>query len=259
MNKTLLSGVIALAISTLTPAVLAPALAADVPLPYKAAPAAAPAYSWTGCYVGGNGGGGRGLNEWQPLQGIEFNSVHNSGWFAGVQAGCDYQVGSLVVGIEGQFDWADMKDTTATVPAGVGGVGFLLTSKLDRFATATARVGYAFDRVLLYAKGGAAFAHFDQNFTQTDFLGTTIPMNGTQNIAGFVVGGGLEYALLPNVSLKAEYNYFDFGRNGVLISCAACIGGAAATLPFEIKQSMQTFMLGVNYRFGMGAPLVARY
>ena len=118
MTTKALFGAIALAVSTFTSA-----MAADVPMPYKAPPAA-PAFSWTGCYVGGNGGGGRGVNEQQPILGITFNADHNSGWLAGVQGGCDYQVGSLVVGVEGQFDWADMKDTTATLVSGgaLGGV-----------------------------------------------------------------------------------------------------------------------------------------
>jgi outer membrane immunogenic protein len=224
-----------------------------MPAAYKAPPVA-PAFSWTGCYVGGNGGGGRGLNDWQPLQGQSFNAVHDSGWFAGVQAGCDYQVGALVVGIEGQFDWADMKDSSTTIPGG-GAIGYILTSKLDRFGTLTGRIGYAFDRVLFYGKGGAAFAHFNQQFLATDFAGTAIALKASQNIAGFVVGAGIEYALLPNLSLKAEYNYFDFGRNGIVTNCPAggCAGGGAIGFPFDIQQSMQTVMLGVNYRFGLGS------
>jgi outer membrane immunogenic protein len=247
-------GAIALAISTFTSA-----MAADVPMPYKAPPAA-PAFSWTGCYVGGNGGGGRGVNEQQPILGLTFNADHNSGRLAGVQGGCDYQVGSLVVGVEGQFDWADMKDTTATLTPG-GGFGFLLTTQLDRVATATGRVGYAFDRVLFYAKGGAAFAHFNHQMTQTDFAATTIDFKGSRDVAGFVVGAGLEYALLPNLSLKAEYNYFDFGTNGYTLNCSGnplCAG--APFFPASVRQNMQTVMLGVNWRFNTAvAPLVARY
>ncbi|MCP3466699.1 MULTISPECIES: outer membrane protein [unclassified Bradyrhizobium] len=247
-----LSGLIALAISTATSA-----MAADVSLPYKAAPAV-PTFSWTGCYLGGNGGGGRGMNEQQPVAGFTFNANHDSGWLAGVQGGCDYQVGSVVVGIEGQFDWADMKDTTASIPPG-GPVGFLLTTKLDRMATATARIGYAFDRVLFYAKGGAAFAHFNHTMTQTDFAATSVDFIGSRNVAGFVVGGGIEYALLQNVSLKAEYNYFDFGRNGYTLNCINNSGCANLPMfPVELRQNMQTFMLGVNWRFNTG-PVVAKY
>lgn len=254
MTTKIILGAIALAVSTFTSA-----MAADVPMPYKAAPAA-PAFSWTGCYVGGNGGGGRGVNEQQPIAGLTFNADHNSGWLAGVQGGCDYQVGSLVVGVEGRFDWADVKDTTATLIPG-GAVGFLLTTQLDRVATATGRVGYAFDRVLFYAKGGAAFARFNHQFTQTDFAAVTIDFKGSRDVAGYVVGGGFEYALLPNLSLTAEYNYFDFGMNGYTLNCsgnAACAG--TPMFPASVRQNMQTVMLGVNWRFNTGlAPLVAKY
>lgn len=249
MNKKILFAIASLAVSTVTSA-----MAADMPAAYKAAPVA-PAFSWTGCYVGGNGGGGRGLNDWQPLLDISFKSVHNSGWFAGVQAGCDYQVGALVVGIEGQYDWADMKDTTATV-VGVPSNAYFVTSKLDRFGTLTGRIGYAFDRVLFYGKGGAVLAHFNHQILATDFAAQNNIFNGSQNIAGFVVGAGIEYALLPNLSLKAEYNYLDFGRNGISMYCTVgTCAGAAVGLPMEIRQTMQTVMLGVNYRFGLGPTL----
>ena len=254
MTTKTLFGAVALAASMLTSA-----MAADVSMPYKAAPAA-PAFSWTGCYVGGNAGGGRGVNEQQPITGVTFNADHNSGWLAGVQGGCDYQIGSLVIGVEGQFDWADMKDTTATLPP-AGGVGFLLTTQLDRVATATGRVGYAFDRVLFYAKGGAAFAHFNHQMTQTDFAAMTFDFKGSRDVTGFVVGAGFEYALLPNLSLRAEYSYFDFGTNGYTLTCSnnpACAG--APVFPASVRQNMQTVMLGVNWRFNTAsAPLVARY
>ena len=233
------------------------AMAADVSLPYKAAPTAPAAFSWTGCYVGGNGGGGRGSNAWdQPALtaiGASFEPVRPSGWFAGVQGGCDYQTGSLVFGIEAQYDWADIRDTETLIPL-AGAVAFSQTSKLDRFATATARIGYSFDRVLVYGKGGAAFAHFNNRFEQNDLAGTVISFAGSQNIAGFVVGAGFEYALLPNLSFKAEYNYFDFGRNGTSLACASaqCAGGPTS-FPFQISQNMQTAMLGINYRFGLGS------
>jgi outer membrane immunogenic protein len=253
MITKILFGAVALALSTITAA-----MAADMPMSYKAPPVA-PSFSWTGCYIGGNGGGGRGMNEQQPITGQSFIADHNSGWLAGVQGGCDYQVGSFVVGVEGQFDWADMKDTTATLPPGA--IGFLLTTQLDRVATATGRVGYAFDRILLYAKGGAAFAHFNHQMTQTDFASLTADFKGSRDVAGFVVGGGLEFALLPNLSLKAEYNYFDFGTNGYSLACSGNPGCAnVPSLPASVRQNMQTVMLGVNWRFNTGlAPLVAKY
>lgn len=246
----------ALALSTLTSAMTA-ASAADVAMPYKAAPAAA-AFSWTGCYVGANGGGVRGANQQQPVAGQTFNDDPNNGWLAGVQGGCDYQVGSLVVGIEGRFDWAGTKNAPALTEAGA--LNYLMTTQLDRVATATGRIGYAFDRILFYANGGAAFARFNHQLTQTDFIAFTADFKESRDIAGFVVGGGFEYALLPNLSFTAEYNYFDFGTNSYSLSCSGNPGCATAPLlPVSVRQSMQTVMLGVNWRFNTAlAPLVAK-
>jgi len=255
MKKSLLvlAGAVALAGS---------ATAADMPAAYKALPPA-PVFTWTGCYLGGNGGGGRAHNDWQPLTGLALAPVRASGWSAGLQAGCDYQVSSVVFGVEGQFDWADMHGVAlVTLPPGAT-VALQLSSKLDRFATATGRIGYAFDRVLLYAKGGAAWAHYNHEVAQTNFTTPTVPsLAGGQSVTGFVVGGGVEVAFLPNWSFKAEYNYFDFGTNSVLLNCvgAACFGAAPGIgIPFDIHQNVQTFMVGVNYRFGGLGPLVARY
>jgi outer membrane immunogenic protein len=235
------------------------AFAADMPVPYKALPVA-PVFSWTGCYLGGNGGGGRAQDDWQPAGALALGPVRANGWFGGAQGGCDYQVSSFVFGIEGQYDWADMHGV-ALITQGGGATGEQLTSRLDRIATATGRIGYAFDRVLVYAKGGAAYAHYNHELASVNFASPPVPLlAGGQNATGFVVGGGFEVAIWQNLSFKAEYNYFDLGTNGAPFNCvgAACNGGGANGITFDIHQRVQTFMLGVNYRFGVG-PLVAKY
>jgi len=252
--KKLLLGAVALAASAFTSA-----MAADLPVAYKAPPPPVPVFSWTGCYLGGNAGGGRTRDEWEPLAGQALNTVRASGWFGGVQVGCDYQVGSWVFGVEGQFDWSDMNNQALVAS---NGAALQLSSKLNRFATATGRIGYAFDRVLLYVKGGAAWAHFDHEVDQSNLTGPFVPVVGaSQNVTGFVVGGGFEVAFLPNWSFKAEYNYLDFGTNGVVQNCigALCAGGGLTSLTFDIKQNIQTFMVGLNYRFGGYGPVVAKY
>jgi outer membrane immunogenic protein len=251
--KKILLGAVALAFSAFTPA-----MAADMPAAYKASPPA-PVFTWTGCYLGGNGGGGRAHNDWQPLAGLALAPVRASGWSAGVQAGCDYQVSSVVFGVEGQFDWADMHGIAlVTTPGGTSALQ--LSSKLDRFATATGRIGYAFDRVLLYAKGGAAFAHYNHGLAAVDFSGATVPvLAGGQNVTGFVAGAGFEVALLQNWSFKAEYDYFDFGTNGASFNCVAASCAGLSGITFDLHQNVQTFMIGVNYRFGGLGPLLATY
>lgn len=138
-------------------------------------------------------------------------------------------------------------------------------AKANRFATATGRIGYAFDRVLLYAKGGAAWAHLQHDIAAYDGVTNTITpaLTGGQNVAGFVVGGGFEFALLPNLSFTAEYNYLGFGTNGVQTSClpARCGGGGGAGLTFDVRQNVHLLMLGLNYRFNLGdaGAVIARY
>jgi outer membrane immunogenic protein len=253
MKKSLLvlAGAVALAGS---------ATAADMPAAYKALPPA-PVFTWTGCYLGGNGGGGRAHDDWQQTGGLALGPVRANGWLGGAQGGCDYQVSSFVFGIEGQYDSADMHGIALITQAG-SATGAQLTSGVDRIATATGRIGYAFDHVLLYAKGGAAYAHYNHELASVNFSSPPVPLlAGGQNVTGFVVGGGFEVAIWQNLSFKAEYNYFDLGTNGAPLNCvgAACNGGGANGITFDIHQRMQTFMLGVNYRFGGLGPLVAKY
>jgi outer membrane immunogenic protein len=238
--------------------VAGPATAADMATPaYKVPPI--PLFSWTGCYLGINGGGGRSTNDWGNLLGLVVNgNVRGSGFFGGGQVGCDYQIGTWVLGIEGQFDWSDLHGQTLVPPQGVPAQD---VTKLDRFATATGRIGYAFDRVLTYVKSGLAWAHYNHEFdVQAAGAGTafTPAFIGTQGVVGFVVGSGFEVAFLPNWSFKVEYNYFDFGTNGAQFSCAAPCGATPQPFPIDIKQNVQTVLFGMNYRFGPGA-VIAKY
>src|SRR5262245_19954363 len=125
MKKKLFAGIVALAVGAFTSA-----SAADLPVAYKAAPPPAHSvFTRTGCYVGANGGAGRADNYWEPILGQDLGPVRGNGWIAGVQGGCDYQQGPLVVGVEGQFDWADMKGESLF--NALGPAGTTLSSKLD--------------------------------------------------------------------------------------------------------------------------------
>src|SRR6516225_9019518 len=130
MKTTLLLGA---AFSLLT----ASEFAADLAIPPPAAPPPRP-FAWTGCYGGIHAGGA-----------IERGDV------TGAQFGCDYQFYSnLVLGVEGAVSGSTMKSsTTVAFPAGFAGDSGVVTTKTDFIPSVTARFGYAFDRVLLYAKG----------------------------------------------------------------------------------------------------------
>lgn len=237
-----------------------PAFAADIPVRTKAPPmlAAPPvAYSWTACYIGAHAGYGWGRTDITdpallfPFAGGQTTRNNTRGFLAGGQIGCDYQfAGGWVVGLEGDLAWADIKGTVND--PFFNGKNF--TSKTDWIADATGRIGYAFDRVLVYGKGGGAWAH--NRFDMT-FFGPTVG-TATETRFGWIVGAGLEFMLASNWSAKVEYNHYDFGSRQVTLSGAA-IGGGTFTSPQNIRQTIDTVKVGLNYRFGGPGPVVARY
>jgi outer membrane immunogenic protein len=211
------------------------AFAADLPRPvYKAAPfAPEPVFTWTGFYVGGHlGYGWSKFSVNDPVLGASSNTA--SGWLGGAQAGYNYQIGSFVLGVEGDYSFADVKKT-ATV---VGGNG---TLKNDFFADVTARAGYAFDRFLVYGKGGIAWTRDKLNVS---LLGGTA--SGTFNRTGWLLGGGLEWAFMNNWSAKIEYNYLHFNS---ITENFATTGGLTTSCPCSVGLNTQIVKAGVNYRF----------
>ena len=126
----------------------------------------------------------------------------------------------------------------------------------------TGRIGVAFDRALIYAKGGIAFADEDHfiGFNGQPFGAPSNPdTNRPGNTrTGWTLGAGLEWALWDNWSAKVEYNFMDFGTDNVAFTYRA--GGSAPGLVerWDIDQQVHVVKLGINYRFG-AAPLMARY
>ena len=176
MKKILLSSVALLSLT-------AGAMAADLPS-RRAAPApivaAVPVFTWTGFYVGVNAGYGWNTNDndvFVPGIGV-VDSDDDGGFVGGAQVGYNYQIGSFVVGLEGDIQYADFGGDNDVV-------GFDDDNN-DWFGTVRARAGVAFGQALIYATGGFAFA--DSN-------------------NGWVVGGGLEYAFTNNLSAKIEGLY----------------------------------------------------
>ena len=230
-------------------------MAADMRMPVKAPPpVVAPAYNWTGFYIGAHVGGAWGDKDWSDPFGDFFSTPggslgsHNvSGAIAGGQIGYNWQApgSNWVFGIEGQGSWANLKGDH--IFAG----DELFRTKVRWLATVAGRLGYAWDRVLLYAKGGAAFA--GDKFTHLD-TDDNIAFSSDKSRTGWMVGGGLELALAGNWTVKGEYNYMDFGNKQVTI----LIEDFRAR--FDIDQQIHVVKLGINYRFGgWGAPVAARY
>jgi outer membrane immunogenic protein len=207
-------------------ALTASAYAADI-LPTKAPPmmpVMAPVYSWTGPYIGINGGGGWGRSFWDTAG--PFNI---SGGLVGGTAGYNYQIGPAVLGIEGDIDWTDIHGTTVSAgcPAGC-------TTSNSWLSTVRGRLGYAFGPVLPYVTGGGAFGNITAS--TPGFIGAS------STNAGWTAGGGLEFAITRNWSLKAEYLFVDLGH----FNCGLACGPAN---PDNVAFHSNIVRGGVNFRF----------
>jgi outer membrane immunogenic protein len=249
MKKLLLATVAIVVLGT-------PAIAADMARPVYKAPPPPPIYlySWTGCYIGGHVGGLWAHKEWtdndpRNLFGTfgQFDGSHDpNGFIGGLQGGCDYQfAGGFVIGIAGDYAWtnATASHVSITFPT------FTDQSTVKSLASVTGRIGYAWDRFLGYVKGGGAWER--DEFLNTDGI---IPGTATQNRSGWTVGIGGEYAFTNWLTGFAEYDYYDFGRRDALFSYVD-----GTTYIYNIKETKSVFKAGLNFRWGGGGPVVARY
>lgn len=211
------------AIAALLMAPLA-AHAADLVRPYKAPPAVVPAYAnWSGAYVGVNFGYGFGKSNWDATA----VSLSPKGPLAGLTIGYNYQTGTWVWGLEGDWDWSGMKASSGCL------VVLTCTTKNDWLGTARVRLGYAgWNNWLPYLTGGLAMG---------DIKASTELGDASKTKMGWAAGLGIEYAMMANWSLKAEYLYADLGKFDCGITCGAVSDNV----------SFKTNMIrgGVNYRF----------
>jgi len=232
-----------------------PAVAADMPL--KAETPFIERFSWTSCYLGGHlGGGFAHKNITDPVQlvqdsflgagstvGVTTVSPSPSGVVIGGQIGCDYQfASSFVIGVEGAASGSTMKNSRMVgLPLGNPDTA-LVRASTDFLPSLTARVGYAFDNVLLYAKGGAALAGDRFNVTGS-FVGAPFAFEGLDDRFGWTVGGGVDWAFSHHWSMNVEYDYYQFGHGGILMSDG--INGFAGIV--DVKQTVQVVKVGLNF------------
>ena len=224
-------------------ALAAPAAAADLPArTYSKAPVyTAPqmVYNWTGFYIGGHVGG--------AFAGDNSLQASSARFLGGVQGGADYQFApNWVIGAEAQYSWLGGNNNGVLFPAGT-----LVTSNTNQLGSVTGRFGYTWGPALLYAKGGYAWR--DNNNLGVSVGGAPVAFATTGNHKdGYTVGAGLEYMFAPNWSAKAEYQYYNFGSTTFTAGTPEIVGA-------RFRDDEHTVKVGINYRFGWGGPVIAKY
>jgi outer membrane immunogenic protein len=224
------------------------AFAADLPM--KAPAAAAIKFTWTGCFIGGHIGGA--VSEDRTTNGSGVSRDYSStGFVGGGQIGCDYQFApNWVVGVEGRAAWSNLESSHP------GSVTNLITrvvvpsqfsTKNDFLASATARLGYVYaERWLVYARGGAAWTREKDDDAFTTPAGVALDPNTTSTRTGWTVGAGVEWAFASHWSANIEYNYYDFGTNGITLTSVA---PPATVSGLNVKDTIHAATVGVNYHF----------
>jgi outer membrane immunogenic protein len=279
--------------------VIGSAAAADLRMPLKAPPIT-PAFSWTGCYVGGYAGGA-----WNGRDGAIFTDQGQNGlgaagsiavppflsyaggavaarivpvhsWNAdldgsligGGTLGCNWQpVGSsFVLGLEGEAGYMRLRGQAfdpATIVSTQTTLDVLGSAKVgDWYAMVTGRLGYAWDRALLYLKGGVAFVPTRASVVdacQNTVAGCgnwLIATAGSSTVSTWTVGGGIEWAFAPNWSVKGEYMFIAIDENSGFQTCGPVTTPSGAILaggPFCFNNAfggIHTAKIGLNYRLG---------
>ena len=225
-----------------------PAFAAD--LPFKVPPAAPAQFSWTGCYIGGHVGGVVSEDRTTSVFGGS-RSFSAAGAAGGGQIGCDYQFApNWVAGVEGRAAGTNLKNShPASVTSFITGITVPSQFSLnnDFLASTTARLGYSFaDRWLVFVRGGGAWTRekIDDAFTSS-VTGMAVDSSASLTRTGWTAGTGVDWALAPNWSATLEYNYYDFGNRGALLTN----GSNTSVSIFSLKDTIHTVTLGVNYHF----------
>jgi outer membrane immunogenic protein len=252
-----------------------------------------PVFSWTGVYLGIGGGSGWGTKEYSwnqdataaalsqqgnpnflppvPYLGNTQGSHPISGGFFGGQIGGNWQIGWAVLGVQADAHWADLNGKGSCFDPGAGlgaaalGVSYNCSAKVSSFGSVTGRLGAAFDRALIYAKGGWAWEQgtLDLNISGVTFAlndpnASITPSSLSQSRSGWTWGAGVEYAFAPNWSAFLEYDYFDFGTKAAnsvstLTNPAVIIAAARTSYAYPIQtdvtEHFQVIKAGVNFRY----------
>ena len=259
----------------------APAFAADMPVKAPPRPVAVPvAYSWTGFYVGLNGGGAWGTfhatttTDFNPaplggppvynisnpmadvvaLAAVGAQNIKAAGFIGGGQVGYNWQSGAAVFGVEADINYLHLSGSETKTGPYPPFPPFTMTVNsqvnTDWLFTARPRLGFASNNWLFYATGGLALTQLHGAFTFTDNLGPALETGSISNTkAGWTVGGGVEAGLWDRWTVKAEYLYVDFS------SVATTSNNLVAPTPFPANVfhhstdlTANIVRVGLNYR-----------
>jgi outer membrane immunogenic protein len=234
MKRILMAGAVVLAAAT-------QAFAADLPPPMAPPPRApaayipvSPAYNWSGFYIGLNAGYGFGDSTWDaPASG---NFAVN-GAMAGGTLGWNYQIGQLVLGIEGDYDWQNVRGSSNSggcVGLANGFVGGCDTAS-NWYGTFRGRIGYAMDRIMVYGTAGGAVAGIKASTAD-------LPWSSNTEL-GWAAGAGIEGAITDNLTAKVEYLFTDYGST-------SCPAGSCGFGAGNVKFDESMVRVGLNYKFG---------
>ena len=244
---------VALAVALSTVAGTA-ALAADLSPPAPPpiyTPAPVPYYNWTGFYVGANLGVGSQHGSFSDPSGNTFSATNSWKFLGGGQVGGNYEFNNgVVVGGEAMFDWApNNSNTINTTFNGLGGTpagAASVTVNNSWLTTVTGKLGYAWDRVLVYGKAGGAWV--GSNNPTFIVGGTSFTSSTSNNNFGWTVGAGVEYAFYAGLSVRLEYDYI--GLTNQTLTVPIGTAGFTATDQFTgNNRSIQLVLAGINYTF----------
>jgi outer membrane immunogenic protein len=237
-----------------------PAGAADVGrLPTRAPPAFVPlaAENWTGLYIGGNAGYSWGRTDLDYKRGALptlSTTLDPNSFIGGGQIGFNWQLGSLVLGIEGDLAWRHGTDAATFTSGNIFGDFATFNTEQNWVGTARPRLGFAAQNWLVYGTGGVAFGEFNHAYTETrpGLVARAAATSDTK--AGWTAGAGVAYAFTNQWSLGVEYLYMDFGTTTLAQPATGPV--PPSTVTFDDKSHVLRAKL--NYKFDWTTPIIRK-
>ena len=229
------------------------ALAADFPVKAPMAPVMAPAFNWSGLYVGIDAGyawGSSTVNDisgYNGAGGVGDFSYNPRGFQGDLRIGYNWQINQFVIGGEGEFGYLGI-DKSQQYPPYVGvrtAADSVANTSNGWYGALSGRVGIAFNNFLLFAKGGGVFTSIDNSFNDTDPVGLILVSNTTTSKrTGWTAGGGVEFAFNQNWAARVEYAHYDFGTES-----HTAVANSGTSYTFRHSLTLDSVRVGLTYLF----------